>query len=231
MSDSSDAAPPQPSTLNQRRREGGSKPTPPGQKTRRSQRERRETTIAKLVEATIASLRDVGYAATSVKEVCRRAKISHGGLFRHFPSMLDLVIAAAEEVGRRQIASFEKRFWHGKDADPTLAGAMRKLRDACRSPLNTVWYELLVAARTDKELRRALKPAAKRYQEAIRATAAQVPGVEAIPAELFETLVFTVVHVFDGESLTRVVLSAPKLEERRMDLLIGLIELLPRVRT
>ncbi len=197
---------------------------------RRSQQERRDTTMAKLVDATIDSLRDVGYAATSVKEVCRRAEVSHGGLFRHFPSMLDLVIAAAEEVARRQIAAFEKRFWGDKDADPNLGAAIRRLRDACRSPMNTVWYELLVAARTDKELRRALQPAVKRYYAAIRATASRVPGIEAVPPELFETLLFTLVHVFDGESLVHAVLPSPEIEERRMDLLLSLIALLPRVR-
>ncbi|WP_394828722.1 TetR/AcrR family transcriptional regulator [Pendulispora albinea] len=205
-----------------------SRPAPPSsaEKTRRSQRERRENTMAKLVEATIDSLREVGYAATSVKEVCRRSGISHGGLFRHYPAMLDLIIAAAEEVAHRQIAEFEKRFWGGGGAEPTLAEAMRKLRDACRSPVNAVWYELLVAARTDEPLRRALEAPLLRYYNAIRDTALRVPGIEAIPPELFETMLFTLVHVFDGESLVRTVRPHRELEERRMDLLLGLIALL-----
>jgi len=187
--------------------------------------------MAKLVEATIDSLREVGYAATSVKEVCRRAGVSHGGLFRHYPAMLDLIIAAAEEVARRQIEQFEKQFWgSASEAERSLPEAMRKLRDACRSPMNTVWYELLVAARTDKALRDALEAPLARYHDAIRATAARVPGIEAIPPELFETLLFTLVHVFDGESLTRVVVPQPELEERRLELLIGLIALLQSAR-
>lgn len=189
-------------------------------KTRRTQSERRETTIAKLVNATIESLRDVGYGATSVKEVCNRAGLSHGGLFRHFASMHELFVAAAEEVARRQIAQFE-------DRRPTeLPAAIRALRDACRSPMNTVWYELLNAARTDENLRRALQPAAELFYQAIRATAARLPGVDALPKDLFDTLIFTLVHVFDGESIARVVLPSPEREERRMDLLVGILDML-----
>ncbi|WP_394839706.1 TetR/AcrR family transcriptional regulator [Pendulispora rubella] len=199
-------------------------------KVRRSQRERRESTMAKLVEATIDSLREVGYAATSVKEVCRRSGVSHGGLFRHFPSMLELILAAAEEVARRQIAEFERRFWQAPLEEPSLHAAMRMLRDACRTPINSVWYELLVAARTDVPLRTALEPTIRRYYQAIRTTASRLPGIDSIPAELFETLLFTLVHVFDGESLARVVLPHPELEERRMELLVGLIELLQQRR-
>jgi len=183
--------------------------------------------MAKLVEAAIDSLREVGYAATSVKEVCRRAGVSHGGLFRHFPSMLDLIIAVAEEVAHRQITQFDAAFWGGQDGEPTIAGAMRKLRDACRSPLNTVRYELLCAARTDKDLRHALGPPMKAYYAAIIATAERVPGIEMIPPALLETWLFTVVHVFDGEALSRVVAPEPELEEGRMRLLIGALEVLP----
>ena len=80
--------------------------TPP----RRTQQERRETTIKKLLQATIDSLREVGFVRTTVKEICKRAGVSHGALFRFFPSVLDLVLAASEEVGRRHIAEFHARF-------------------------------------------------------------------------------------------------------------------------
>ncbi|MDQ3403638.1 MAG: TetR/AcrR family transcriptional regulator, partial [Actinomycetota bacterium] len=44
-------------------------PKPP----RRTQRERREATIGKLVNATIDAISDVGYARASVQEICGRA--------------------------------------------------------------------------------------------------------------------------------------------------------------
>jgi AcrR family transcriptional regulator len=191
---------------------------------RRTQRERREATIAKLIDATIESLLEVGYSGTTVKEICTRAELSHGALFRFFPSVLDLVLAAGEETARRQIEEFERRFAKTKRRADPIASAMRLLREACRSPINAVFYELLVAARTDADLRRALQPAMRRYYEAIRAAALEVPGIDAIPEELLEVLLFTAIHMFDGETLARGVLPMPELEERRLELLIGLVQ-------
>jgi AcrR family transcriptional regulator len=192
---------------------------------RRTQRERREATIKKLIEATIESLLTVGYRKTTVKEICTRSGISHGGLFRFFPSMLDLVLAAAEEVAARQIEQFERRFSRAVRAKDPVDSAVRLVRDACRSPIDIVFFELLVAARTDAKLRRALKAPMERYHAAIRQAALMVPGMAAMPAEVREVLLFTVIHIFEGESLTRAVLTRPHVEARRIELVVDLISL------
>src|SRR5690606_38197790 len=138
-------------------------------------------------------------------------------LFRFFPSVVDLVVAAGEEVARRQIAEFERRF--GGKKQPTLADGLLLLREACRSDINTVLYELLIAARTDRELKKALRGPMKRYFQAIRDTAHRLPGAEAFPRETFELLLFTAIHVFDGEALASIVLPQKELEQPRLALL------------
>jgi AcrR family transcriptional regulator len=193
-------------------------------KPRRTQRERRETTIKKLVDATLASLLEVGYARTTVKEICTRAGLSHGALFRFFPSVLDLVLAAAEAVAKRQIDEFEARFARAANVAAPLTTAIGLLRETCRSSTNTVFYELLIAARTDPDLRRAMRPSMERYYEAIRQTAHRVPGTEAFPPEMLEVLLFTAIHLFDGEALARIVIRDPEGEERRMALLMSFFE-------
>lgn len=195
---------------------------------RRTQQERREATIGKLVAAAIESILAVGYAATTVKEICRRARLSHGALFRFFPTLLDLTLAAAEEVGRRQIAEFERRFAAIDGGEDPLDAALGLLRDACRSPTNTVFYELLIAARTDAALRRALEPGIRRYFDAIRDAARLVPGVEALPQEALDALLFAAIHLFDGEALVRIVLPRPDAEEARMAMLKMAIGLFTR---
>lgn len=201
---------------------------PASERPRRTQRERREATIAKLVDATIGALLDVGYAKTTVKEICARAALSHGALFRFFPSVLDLVLAASEEVARRQIAEFERRFAEASGGEDPIATALHLLRETCRSPTNTVFYELLVAARTDPDLRSALVQPMRRYYETIRQTAESVPGTEALPPGALEVLLFTAIHTFDGEALARIVLPRPELEEPRLDLLLGLLAITRR---
>lgn len=195
---------------------------------RRTQRERREGTIARLVDATIDSLLAVGYARTSVKEICQRAGVSHGGLFRHFDSLLALVMAAAEEVARRQLAMAEAGLARAADSPEPLVAALHQIRAGCRAPINAVFYELVMAARTDPELNAAMTAFGSRYAAAIAAAAQRSDVGRQMPQELLPVLVTSALHLFDGEALTRSVLPFPQLEEQRMELLIQLARTLTR---
>jgi AcrR family transcriptional regulator len=188
-----------------------------------TQAERRATTIRKLTHATLESLLEVGYARTTVKEICRRAKLSDGALFRFFPKVLDLILAAAEEVARMQIAEFEKRFAAANDGGNALVTAVSVLRDICRSETNMMFNELLVAARTDAALRKRLVPGILAYQDAIRSASDRVPGMDAIPAELREALIFGATHLFDREALLRNICPQTEAEELRLQLLQRLV--------
>lgn len=167
---------------------------------RRTQAERREATIGKLVDATIRSIEEIGYARTSLQQICKRAGVSHGGVFRHFATLTELVVAAAEEVARRQLEAFARRVEQlGPAATPE--DALRLLRAACRAPSNVVWYELIIAARTDPELKAALVPAIARNGAAMRRLAAALPDASRLSPAILEAILLLSVHVFDGEAL------------------------------
>ncbi len=61
----------------------------------RTQQQRREDTIARLLDASIATIIEVGYARASAKVITQRAQVSDGALFRHFPTMGDFMAATA----------------------------------------------------------------------------------------------------------------------------------------
>jgi len=189
----------------------------------RTQQQRREETVARLLEACIASIIDVGYARASAAVVTKRAGMSVGALFRHFETMSDFMAATASEVLRRQVESFTKQVAEIPAERPALEAALTILRDVTSSPTNAVLYELLVAARTDESLnahlREALGPYAAKIQEAARA----LPGADDVPAETFTVLVALLTNVFDGAALVRGVLPDPELEERRIAVLTDLI--------
>lgn len=192
-----------------------------GTQPRRTQADRRASTIRALVDATVSSLAELGYAKTTIGEISRRSGVSQGGLFRHFGQRLDLVLAAADEVRARQFANFRTGLSH--TADPTVEDCVRLLRTACRAPMNAAWYELLGASRSDAGLRERLEPLAAKYHEEIIEIGRTLPIADVIPADVFDTVLMTVVHLLDGEALTAVVHAHPRQEDQRVDLLVRIL--------
>lgn len=196
---------------------------------RRTQRERREATVARLLQATIDTIVEVGYARASIKEICDRAGVSHGGLFRHFATREDLVVAAASEVAERLLRTARTHFDGRRiESRDDVESALRFLRAQERTPENAVFLELLIAARTDAGLATKLRPFQIAYYLQIHQTAAQVFGIGEDPDRRFESALFGVIAVFEGENVGRVVVADPDGEERRLQLAVDFVEFLLR---
>jgi AcrR family transcriptional regulator len=194
---------------------------------RRTQEERREATIRKLLDAATEALIEVGYSGASVQEVCARADVSTGGLFRHFASRDKLMVAVGEDVGKQLLARYRRDFETLRDEREPLELALKLVRSSCRSRLNQAWYELAIAARTNARLKKALAPTAARYYEDIARLARELlPELATALGDGFPVLVDTIIAVFDGEVVHRFVLPKPKLEEDRIALLLGITRLL-----
>lgn len=187
---------------------------------RRTQKDRREATIARLVDATIETICDVGYARCSLGEICARAGVSRGGLFRHFDRRLDLIVAAASVVAARHLAAFDQQL--GDDEAPDLRAVLAVMRDRHRADSNVVWFELLVAARTDPELREALAPITAEFYRAMDDLARRLPLLADLDADRRHVLVSFARSFFDGESIARLVVPEPEAEAERFELLADL---------
>ncbi len=192
----------------------------------RTQQQRREETIARLLDASIDTIIDVGYARASAAVITKRAQVSDGALFRHFPTMGDFMAATAYEVMRRQLETFAKLVAEIPPGKPALEAVLPILRDITGNPTNTVMYELMVAARTDKKLRATLKDVLAVYGAKIYDAARAVPSADELKAfgeENFAALVAVLVNTFDGAAIVRHVLEQPEIEERRIPLLMSLL--------
>ena len=197
-------------------------PMPDGETQRRSQVERTATTIARLLDATITAIVEVGYSSATVREVCLRAGISQGGLFRHFPTRKDLLVATLAELHDRQIASMTEV---AAERDPHAAIA--RMRDVINAPDTTVWLELCVAARTDSELRDGLRPLLVKHQEMLREVAQQHPAFAALSTESQSIWLDIAERVFQAEALWRQMTPPPDLGKAKLEALIALLDLLP----
>ncbi len=116
----------------------------------RTQQQRREETVARLLQASIDTIIEVGYARASAAVITKRAGVSVGALFRHFETMGDFMAATAYEVLRRQLETFTKQVAEIPADRPALPAALTILRDITAGSTNAVLYELMVAARTDE---------------------------------------------------------------------------------
>lgn len=145
---------------------------------RRTQAERREATRAELLTAALDCLVDSGVSGFTTTEVCRRAGLSQGALFKHFASKSALLAATTEHLFDQLRADFQAAFT-----------AMPVKRRSARSGLDLLWaqmfdprlgaaFELYTIARTDSELRDALGPVVREHLAGIHLLAATLLGGE-----------------------------------------------------
>jgi AcrR family transcriptional regulator len=189
----------------------------------RTQQQRREETIARLLDASVETIVEVGYARASAAVIARRAQVSDGALFRHFATMGDFMAATAHEVMRRQLDLFTKRVAEIPADKPALEAALTILRDVTGNSTNTVMYELLVAARTDEKLRATLQDVLTKYAANIYDIARALPGADQFPEESFVALVAIMTNTFDGAALVRAVMPQPEIEAKRIQVLAALL--------
>ena len=160
-------------------------------------------TRTRLLEATIDVLVRRGYAGTSTVEVCRRANASRGAHLHHFPTKAELVAAAVEHLVERRLAEFRTRVrgLHGRRRLQTALAAMWTIY---AGPTLAAWMELVVAARTDRELRRHMAGVDKRVAAHAHATFRELIGVQQLDENVSAALTRLILSVFDGLALHHV---------------------------
>lgn len=124
----------------------------------RTQAERSEHTRELLLDATIECLVELGYARTTVHEICLRAGLSRGAQQHHFTTKAELMASAMQHLFARlsqEMITSAERLPRGPER---LTKGIDLLWQAYSGTLSTAAMELWVAARTDPELREVLLP-------------------------------------------------------------------------
>lgn len=189
----------------------------------RTQQQRRADTIARLLDASIETIVEMGYARASAAVIAKRAGLSVGALFRHFPTMGDFMAATGYEVLRRQLESFSKQVAQIPSGEPALPAVLSVLRDITASDTNAVLYELMVAARTDEKLRATLHVVLTEYSAKIFDAAGAVTPTDGLPGDARAVLTAILTNTFDGAAILRPVMADPEFEERKLAMLADLL--------
>ena len=142
------------------------------------QEERTRAMRARLLEATIESLVECGWAGTSTTVVSQRAGVSRGAQLHHFPTKNALVLAAVEHLSEARRAEL-------RTAAATLPTGPRRTRavlgvlaEHFTSPVFTAALELWVAARTDAQLLAAVGPLEQRVGREVHRLTVDLLGVD-----------------------------------------------------
>lgn len=181
---------------------------------KRTQAERRDATIARLIDATIDVLVDIGYGSTSISKICAIAGLSQGALFRQFDSRLDLIARATEAIGERHLQRFATSFAHLDDR--SAAALVEVIRDVCRSRNHAAWHEVMVAARTDPALHAVVVGVLTSFEASIMQLVGSFTDVPAERETRVATIILSIMHMFDSEAVTVRVKPNPEIERARV---------------
>ncbi|MBS1106213.1 MAG: regulatory protein tetr [Deltaproteobacteria bacterium] len=186
---------------------------------RRTQEARSAETRARLLDATIASLVEVGYASTTTTAVCERAGVSRGAQVHHFPRKQDLVVAAVAHLAARRAAELRRRAEAVPDANGAdrLDALLDLVTDAFGGPLFDAALELWVAARTDAELHRSLYQFERLAGRGLASLWREVAG-ELANHERFDALLELTMHMARGMALQKILRSDDSARRRLQSL-------------
>lgn len=140
---------------------------------RRTNAQRSAETRGSIIKAAIEILFLRGHTATTTIEVAARARVSRGAMLHHFPTRVDLLIAVAQHIVADQR---EQRGKRGRELGPGLAryyaGADINW-EVQKQPGTIAFLEIMMATRSDADLRKAFAPFIKQMS-AMRGQAAKV---------------------------------------------------------
>jgi len=140
------------------------------ERVRRTQAERSASTRMRLLDATLECLCDLGYARTTTPEIARRAGLSRGAQLHHFPTKAELVTSAVEHLFERRHQEFRAAFARVPVGADRYAAAIDILWSMVSGPTFDAYLELAVAARSDPELRVAVRTLTQRLRTVVDET-------------------------------------------------------------
>ncbi|MEO8605806.1 MAG: helix-turn-helix domain-containing protein, partial [bacterium] len=163
------------------------------------------TTRAKLLDAALECLVELGYAGTTTTEVALRAGVSRGAQLHHFPTRATLVAAAVEHLYAQLTAQYQAGF----AALPPRADRLRAAIDLLWSMFTVRHFpavlELYTAARTDAELHAQLEPIAARHQANVTRLAFAYFPQAARRRPQFEAALTLILDAMEGMASTRAI--------------------------
>lgn len=140
-------------------------PVRPARARRGPHADRTATMRQRLIDAAVACLCRVGYAATTTQLVMDEAGVSRGAMLHHFPTKVDLMIAVSEYAAKAQderVATTLQNVPQGMELFIALTDATW---EAMCEPPALALIEIMIASRSDPALGERFPEVERRLEE------------------------------------------------------------------
>lgn len=153
-----------------------SRKEPPARPGRRPNPVRRAATRQSLLDAALAALTELGYAATTTTEVVTRSGLSRGALFDHFPTRDALMAAVAEQAMADLARLYEASFTAAlaSSDEPGAVVSIECINQVAQTPTMLAVSILFTEAATSPSLNAVLRPVAEANYDSLLDLARQV---------------------------------------------------------
>jgi AcrR family transcriptional regulator len=183
---------------------------------RRTQEERSAETRARLLDATLECLIDVGYARTTTTMIADRAGVSRGAQVHHFPTKSALVLDAVGHLAARQAQELRRRAQELPASGDRLSLLVELVWESFSGPLFYAALELWVAARTDPALHRSLYGFERRLGRGMAELWRDVAGGLA-EAPRFEEILDLTLHLARGMAVQKILRQDDRARRRLLE--------------
>jgi TetR/AcrR family transcriptional repressor of bet genes len=111
---------------------------------RSAREERVDERRQQLAESALATLAELGYARTSLREIAQNSEFTHGVVHYYFTDKVELIIHCVRIYKERCVSRFDDLVPRARTAEALLDGFVDKLVDTLttEAPLHRLWYDL-----------------------------------------------------------------------------------------
>jgi AcrR family transcriptional regulator len=128
------------------------------------QAQKSASTRTQITEAAIKCFVEYGYSRTTTTLIAEKAGLSRGAMLHHFPSRLAVVRAAVEHLHSKRLRAFRKAVSKPTPDGDHVRQSVEAYWAHVRHPMFVAFFELAVAARSEKELASILRPAQEAFE-------------------------------------------------------------------
>ncbi|MEE2059638.1 TetR/AcrR family transcriptional regulator [Rhodococcus artemisiae] len=127
----------------------------PAERSFRNRQDKYDERRVQLAESALATLGELGYARTSLREIAQNSPFSHGVVHYYFKNKTALILHCVRYYKSRCMTRYDEIVDTALTADELRRGFADKLLETLRTeaPMHRLWYDLRNQAMFDPELR------------------------------------------------------------------------------